>query len=98
MILLSLFAYGQAVEWFPMEGLHSDHAEELGWAAYLADYAWHAFLPIVCLSHLQPGRAGDVQPATSMLDVLSQDYIRTARASRRVAARKSSLSTRCATA
>ena len=79
MILLSLFAYGQVAEWFPMEGLHSDDADELAGAAYLADYAWHAFLPIVCLSIFSLAGLA-MYTRTSMLDVLSQDYIRTARA------------------
>jgi peptide/nickel transport system permease protein len=78
MVLLSLFAYGGVGEWFPLEGLHSDDAETMTWGAYLADYAWHSFLPIVCLSIFS--LAGLAMYArTSMLEVLTQDYIRTAR-------------------
>jgi peptide/nickel transport system permease protein len=51
----------------------------LSWGPYLADYAWHAFLPIVCLSVFSLAGLA-MYTRTSMLDVLSQDYIRTAAA------------------
>jgi ABC-type dipeptide/oligopeptide/nickel transport system permease component len=79
MILLLLFCFGTFVRWFPMSGLHSDLADELAWGPWLVDYAWHAFLPIVCLSIFS--LAGMAMYArASMLDVVSEDYIRTARA------------------
>lgn len=79
MILLLLFCYGGFVRWFPMSGLHSPAADELSWAAWLADYAWHAFLPVVCLSLFSLAGLAMYSRA-SMLEVVSEDYIRTARA------------------
>ncbi|HEX3869477.1 MAG TPA: ABC transporter permease subunit [Pirellulales bacterium] len=79
MILLLAFCYGTYLKWFPMSGLHSEIADELAWGPWLADYAWHAVLPIVCLSLFS--LAGMAMYArSSMLDVVSEDYIRTARA------------------
>ena len=79
MLCLVLFCYGDYVKWFPMLGLHSDGADRLSFFPYLADYAWHAFLPVVCLS-LFSLAATAMYARSSMLDVINQDYIRTARA------------------
>jgi peptide/nickel transport system permease protein len=79
MIALLLFCYGGWVKWFPMSGLHSPSADELTWGAWLFDYARHAFLPVMCLSIFS--LAGMAMYArSSMIDVISEDYIRTARA------------------
>jgi len=79
MLFLLLFAYGDWLRLFPMEGLHSTGAEELGPVLYAIDYLWHIILPVVCLSLFSlAGMA--MYSRTSMLDVIGQDYIRTARA------------------
>lgn len=79
MLLLLFFCYGDYLKWFPMIGLHSQGAENFSWPRYLLDYLWHAFLPVMCLSLFS--LAGLAMYArTSMLEVISQDYIRTARA------------------
>jgi len=79
MIFLMLFCYGDFVRWFPMDGLHSDWAHEFGFFRYMLDYFHHAFLPVVCLSLFS--LAGLAMYArSSMLDVLGQDYMRTAHA------------------
>ena len=44
------------------------------------DYLWHAFLPVICLSLFSLAGIGHVLPHRSMLDVINQDYVRTARA------------------
>jgi peptide/nickel transport system permease protein len=46
---------------------------------YVLDYLWHAFLPVVCLS-LFSLAALAMYGRNAMLDVLDQDYVRTARA------------------
>ncbi len=79
MLFLLFFCYGVFFNWFPSLGLHSAGADDFGWARYLLDYAWHAFLPVVCLS-LFSLAAMAMYSRTSMLDVIGQDYIRTARA------------------
>lgn len=79
MMLLLLLCYGGVVKWFPMSGLHSPAADEFSWGVWLLDYAWHACLPVVCLSLFS--LAGLAMYARgSMLEVVSEDYIRTARA------------------
>jgi peptide/nickel transport system permease protein len=79
MLFLLFFAYGEFWSLFPMKGLHSSEADKLGFARYLLDYLWHIALPVTCLSLF--GLAGLAMYArSSMLDVISQDYIRTARA------------------
>jgi peptide/nickel transport system permease protein len=79
MLFLVFFCYGDYFKWFPMLGLHSPDAERLAWIPYLLDYAWHAFFPVVCLSLFSLAGLA-MYSRSSMLDVLNQDYIRTARA------------------
>ncbi len=79
MIFLLLFCYGTYWTWFPMSGLHSEGADELSWPEWLLDYAWHAFLPVVCLSLFSLASTA-MYARASMLEVVSADYIRTARA------------------
>ena len=79
MLFLLFFCYGGYLKIFPMLGLHSPGADEFGWGQYLIDYFWHAFLPVTCLALFSlAGMA--MYSRTSMLDVIGQDYIRTARA------------------
>jgi len=79
MLFLLVFAYGDWLRIFPMEGLHGDGADELSPLLYAIDYLWHIILPVTCLSLFSlAGMA--MYSRTSMLDVIGQDYIRTARA------------------
>ncbi len=79
MLFLLFFCYGDYLRLFPMEGLHSDGAEDYGLLRYSIDYLWHIILPVACLSLFSlAGMA--MYSRTSMLDVIGQDYIRTARA------------------
>jgi len=79
MLFLLFFCYGGFLKWFPSLGLHSLRAETLGFWPWLLDYLWHAFLPVVSLA-LFSLAAMAMYARTSMLDVIGQDYIRTARA------------------
>jgi ABC-type dipeptide/oligopeptide/nickel transport system permease component len=88
MLFLVFFCYGDYFQWlqdrvdwfpFPTQGLHSDNAESMSWIAYLRDYLWHAILPVVCLS-LFSLAATAMYSRSAILDVINQDYIRTARA------------------
>jgi peptide/nickel transport system permease protein len=79
MILLLLFCYGDYLKWFPMEGLHRDDADQLSFFPYLLDYLWHAALPVACLSLFSLASMA-MFSRSAMLDVINQDYIRTARA------------------
>ncbi|MCS7303745.1 MAG: ABC transporter permease subunit [Thermoguttaceae bacterium] len=79
MLFLIFLCYGDFLKIFPSLGLHSEGAENWGFFAYLLDYLWHAFLPVICLSLFSLAGLA-MYSRTAMLDVLSQDYIRTARA------------------
>ncbi len=79
MLFLEYLCYGTYLKIFPMMRLHSDYAEQLSFFPYLADYLWHAFLPVVCLS-LFSLAAIAMYARSALLDVINQDYIRTARA------------------
>lgn len=77
MLLLLWLSFNVGI--FPANGLHSDMAESYGFFAYLVDYLWHIILPVGCLSLFSlAGMA--MYSRTSMLEVIGQDYIRTARA------------------
>jgi peptide/nickel transport system permease protein len=79
MILLLLFCYGDYLKWFPMEGLHSDDADQMSFVPFILDYLWHAALPVVCLSLFSLASMA-MFSRSAMLDCINQDYIRTARA------------------
>lgn len=79
MIFLVIFCYGQPFAIFPMQGLHTQGSESWSLGARLLDYLWHIALPVVCLS-LFGLAALAMYSRTAMLDVIGQDYIRTARA------------------
>lgn len=79
MMFLLFLCYGDYLKIFPMQRLHSDDAASMSWFPWLMDYLWHAFLPVTCLS-LFSLAALAMYSRTAMLDVLGQDYIRTARA------------------
>jgi peptide/nickel transport system permease protein len=79
MLFLLFFCYGDYLKWFPMERLHSPGADQFGFGEYIVDYLWHAFLPVICLS-LFSLAALAMYGRNAMLDVLDQDYVRTARA------------------
>jgi peptide/nickel transport system permease protein len=79
MLFLLFLCYGDYLKWFPMERLHSEGAEGFGFGRYLADYFWHATLPVICLSLFSLAGLA-MYGRSAMLDVLDQDYIRTARA------------------
>jgi peptide/nickel transport system permease protein len=79
MLFLLVFCYGDYLRWFPMQGIHSEGAEHLGYLAYTLDYLWHIALPLICLSLFSLAGLA-MYGRSAMLEVISQDYIRTARA------------------
>jgi peptide/nickel transport system permease protein len=64
---------------FPLGGLESDGAEAWPWWRRGLDSAHHLVLPVICLSYVSLAVLSRYQRA-AMLEVLSQDYVRTARA------------------
>lgn len=76
---LLLLAFAGELRWFPMQGLTSDDFHQLGPWEKVADVLWHAVLPIICLSYAVVAALTRYVRA-AMIDVLHQDYVRTARA------------------
>jgi peptide/nickel transport system permease protein len=66
-------------ELFPLGGIASDGADAWPWWRRGADAAHHLVLPVICLSYVSLAVLSRYQQV-AMLEVLSQDYIRTARA------------------
>ncbi|HEY3964880.1 MAG TPA: ABC transporter permease subunit [Planctomycetaceae bacterium] len=79
MLFLMTLCFGKPFKVFPAMSLHSEGADDLSWVPWLADYAWHTVLPIVCLSLFSLAGLA-MYSRSSLLDVISQDYVRTARA------------------
>jgi peptide/nickel transport system permease protein len=79
MLFLLYLCYGDYLKIFPMERLHSDGAENWSTLARLGDYFWHACLPVTCLSLFSLAGIA-MYSRSAMLDVIHQDYVRTARA------------------
>jgi peptide/nickel transport system permease protein len=79
MMLIVSLAGGDYLNLFPVIGFMSDSAYRLPWYDWIANVAWHLVLPIICLTY---GGFAFLSRFTraSMLDVIKQDYIRTARA------------------
>ncbi len=78
-MLIIFFGGGDFLAWFPNNGLHGNDYPYPTWIANTGDLFWHLVLPMVCytygsLTYLSRQMRG------SMLEVIRQDYIRTARA------------------
>ncbi|MDZ4859673.1 MAG: ABC transporter permease [Candidatus Hydrogenedentes bacterium] len=79
MLLIYFLGSGHPFDWFPIYGLKSIETEEMSVMQKLGDRLWHMVLPVFCLTYA--GLAELSQFARSgMIDVIRQDYIRTARA------------------
>ena len=86
--IMLIIVFGLKLHWFPISGMHSDMLPAGGqlvdfyaasWFARLANRAWYMALPIGVLSLL--GVGGWMRyMRSSMLEVIRQDYVRTARA------------------
>ena len=79
MVLLTFLCFGIFLKIFPMYGLHSEGYEGYSWAGQWIDYLWHLALPVTCLT-LASIASLAMFGRSSMLDIVNQDYIRTARA------------------
>ena len=79
MVLLTFLCFGAFLEVFPMYGLHHEGYESFSRIGQAADYLWHIALPVTCLT-LASLASLAMFGRSSMLDVVNQDYIRTARA------------------
>lgn len=78
-ILLVYLASGDHLNIFPLTGYISDGAESLPFFPWLANVAWHLVLPVT--AYVYGGFAFLSRfSRTNFLEVIRQDYIRTARA------------------
>lgn len=78
-LLIILFAGGSFLKIFPLRGLHSPGASELGWGMWTLDYFWHLVLPVATL--VIGGFAGlTLLTKNSFLDEINKQYVVTARA------------------
>lgn len=79
MMLIVLLSGGDYANVFPIIGIVSDNWHELSLFGKIGNVIWHLILPIICLSYGGFAFLSRFSRAT-MLDILQQDYIRTARA------------------
>ncbi len=78
-LLIMTFSSRRNLDWFPSVGLHDTNQADLSYLAWLQDWGAHMVLPMIVLVYA--GFASLSRYArTSVLDAISQDYVRTARA------------------
>ena len=78
-VLLTYACGGDYLNLFPLAGISSPSASQMNAFQWFFDRLWHLILPIVCYTY--GGLAGLSRYARAgMLEVLRQDYVRTARA------------------
>lgn len=78
-ILIMLLGAGDYLDLFPIYGISSFSADEMGFWNWLIDRVWHLVLPVTCLTYGGLASISRYMRA-GMLDVIRQDYILTARA------------------
>lgn len=78
-LLLLTFSSDRVFDWFPMQGLTSQGFGEKGLWGKLLDLCWHLVLPVTCLAYAALASISRYM-RSGMLEVVRQDYIRTARA------------------
>jgi peptide/nickel transport system permease protein len=78
-LLIMFLGGGDFFDWFPIYGILSPGMEGAHWISRLGDHLWHLVLPVFCLTYGSLAALSRYQRA-GMLEVIQQDYIRTARA------------------
>lgn len=78
-LLLVFFAGGSYLQWFPLRGLHSDNAADMGVIAYTLDYLWHLVLPVAAMS-ISGFATLTLLTKNSFLDEIKKQYVLTAQA------------------
>lgn len=77
--LLLMYLFGVKLNWLPISGIHSLGSDSFGIASYLWDLVRHLVMPIMVASFGSLAGASRYM-RSSMLNVIGQDYITTARA------------------
>ncbi|MEL7542506.1 MAG: microcin C ABC transporter permease YejB [Pseudomonadota bacterium] len=78
-LLIVFFAGGSYLDWFPLRGLHSENADQLGWFAWILDYFWHLALPLIAMG-VGAFTTLTLLTKNSFLDEIGKQYVITARA------------------
>jgi len=78
-LLIMLFGGGDFWDIFPVYGISSIGSETMSLLSWLVDRTWHMVLPVVCLTYGGFAYLSRLTRA-SMLEVIREDYVRTARA------------------
>jgi peptide/nickel transport system permease protein len=78
-MLIIFFGGGDFFAWFPNNGIHGNDYPFPSWWQNTTDLLWHIVLPIFCYTYGSLAFLSR-QMRGSMLEVIRQDYIRTARA------------------
>jgi microcin C transport system permease protein len=78
-LLIVFFAGGQFFDWFPLGDLYSDGYDEMTAWGQIKDRIWHFVLPLISYM-IGSFTVLTVLMKNSLLDEISKDYIRTARA------------------
>jgi len=79
MLLIYFLGSGHPLSWFPIYGLNSLETDGMTWGQYALDRLWHLVLPVFCLTYGSLAAVAQFM-RSGMIDVIRQDYIRTARA------------------
>jgi len=77
--LLLQMLFASWLRWLPLQGMYADGSESWPLAGRIADRAAHLLLPAVCLAYGQLAYLSRFV-RSNLLEVMRQDYIRTARA------------------
>ncbi|KAB2880151.1 ABC transporter permease [bacterium] len=77
--LMLILIFSLALGWLPASQMHSVNAEQLSPLAYFWDFVKHMIMP-VCVLGIASAASTVRYTRSSMLEVIRQDYIRTARA------------------
>jgi len=78
-MLLTYVCGGEYLDLFPLAGMSSPSSPEMNWLQQFFDRVWHLVLPILCYTYASLAALSRYARA-GMLEVLRQDYVRTARA------------------
>jgi peptide/nickel transport system permease protein len=79
LILIMLVAGGDYLNLLPMYGANAINGPEMGPFQWLGDRIYHMILPVVCLTYASLASISRYS-RVSMIEALSQDFVRTARA------------------
>ena len=78
--LMLILVFGKTgIDWLPVLGLHDKDADSFSTPQYVWDVLLHSILPVLTLTYASLAYLSR-QMRAGMLDVIQQDYIRTARA------------------